>query len=326
PELRKAVCRKLKRENGLDYDPAEIVVSAGAKHSLFNVVLTLVSDGDEVLIPAPYWVSYPEQVLFAGGVPVPVETKPGDGFRLTAGAVEKAITPKTKAIIINSPSNPTGAVYDAKTLEAVAKIVVQHDLWVISDEIYEHLIYGGKKHVSIFSVADLKQRGVLVNGLSKAYAMTGWRVGYTAAPVEVTNAMKNLQSQSVSNITTFVMSAAAVALDGDQADVEKMRLAFEKRRDLIIRRVKAIPQLDCTEPEGAFYLMVDVTKLIGKTVGGRKIESGTDFCLAMLDAIKVAAIPGEPFGAPGWVRFSYACSEDTINKGFDRIAKLLKDV
>jgi len=323
PALREAVCAKLKRENGLDYDPAEIVVSAGAKHSLFNAVLTLVADGDEVLIPAPYWVTYPEQVRFAGGVPVAVETKPEDGFRLKPEAVEKAITPKTKAIIINSPSNPTGAVYDEKTLAAVAKSLIANDVYVISDEIYEHLIYGGKKHVSIFGVADLKQRGVLINGMSKAYAMTGWRIGYAAAPVEIAAAMKRLQSQSTSGITTFAQPAAAAALESDQADVETMRAAFEKRRALIIRRVRDIPQLDCTEPEGAFYLMVNVEKLIGKTVADTKIETSTDFCLMMLDKIKVAAIPGEPFGAPGWCRFSYACSEDTINKGFDRIAELL---
>lgn len=325
-ELREAICEKLKRENHLDYEPSEIVVSAGAKHSLFNAVLTLVSDGDEVLIPAPYWVTYPEQVRFAGGVPVAVETRPEIGFSLTPEAVEAAITPKTKAMIINSPCNPTGAVCDEATLDAVAKLLIKHDILVISDEIYEHLIYGGRKHISIFSTADLKERGVLINGVSKAYSMTGWRIGYAAAPAEVTAAMKRLQSQSTSGITTFVQPGAVAALESDQSDVEKMRLAFEKRRTLIIQRVKDIPLLDCTEPEGAFYLMVNVSKLIGKTIAGKQIATATDFCLTMLDSIQVAAIPGEPFGAPGWARFSYACSEDTINQGFDRIAKLLKKV
>ena len=323
PELRQAIADKLKKENGLEYDPSEIIVSAGAKHSLFNAVLALVSPGDEVLIPQPYWVTYPEQVRFAGGVPVPVETLPGDGFRLKPEAVEKAITRKTKLMILNSPCNPTGAVYDEASLKAVAELLVANDIHVISDEIYEKLIYGGKKHVSIFSVADLKERGVLINGMSKAYAMTGWRMGYAAAPTEITKAMKRLQSQSTSGITTFAQPGGVAALGSDQSDVEVMRAAFEKRRGLIIKRVKTIPLLDCTEPEGAFYLMVNVEKLVGKTVAGKKITSATDFCLTMLDEIKVAAIPGEPFGAPGWCRFSYATSEDNINKGFDRIAELL---
>jgi len=326
PELREAICRKLKRENDLDYDPAEIVVSVGAKHSLFNAILTLVSPGDEVLIPAPYWVTYPEQVRFAGGVPVAVETQPEDGFRLTPEAVAAAITTKTRVMILNSPSNPTGAVYDSDALAAIAELLVKHDVLVISDEIYEHLIYGGRKHVSIFNVAELRERGVLINGLSKAYAMTGWRIGYSAAPAEVTGAMKRLQSQSTSGITTFIQSGAAAALDSDGADVAKMRDAFERRRALIINRVKDIPVLMCTEPEGAFYLMVGIGNLIGKVVAGKEINGASDFCLTMLDAIKVAAIPGEAFGAPDWCRFSYATSEDTINAGFDRIAELLKDV
>ena len=326
PELREAICRKLKRENDLDYDPAEIVVSVGAKHSLFNAILTLVSPGDEVLIPAPYWVTYPEQVRFAGGVPVAVETQPEDGFRLTPEAVAAAITTKTRVMLLNSPTNPTGAVYDSDALAAIAELLVKHDVLVISDEIYEHLIYGGRKHVSIFNVAELRERGVLINGLSKAYAMTGWRIGYSAAPAEVTGAMKRLQSQSTSGITTFIQSGAAAALDSDGADVAKMRDAFERRRALIINRVKDIPVLMCTEPEGAFYLMVGIGNLIGKVVAGKEINGASDFCLTMLDAIKVAAIPGEAFGAPDWCRFSYATSEDTINAGFDRIAELLKDV
>jgi len=323
PELRRAICEKLKRQNGLDYDPSEIIVSAGAKQSLFNAVLTLVSDGDEVLIPAPYWVTYPEQVRFAGGVPVFVETRAADGFRLRPQAVEKAITGRTKLLILNSPCNPTGAVYDERSLEAVAELLVAKDICVISDEIYEKLIYGGRKHVSIFNVADLKPRGVLINGMSKAYAMTGWRIGYAAASAEITNAMKRLQSQSTTCVTHFVQPGAVAALQSDQSDVEKMRAAFESRRNLIVKRAKAVPLLDCTEPEGAFYLMVSIEKLIGKTVAGKRITSATDFCLTMLDRVKVAAIPGEPFGAPGWARFSYACSEHTINKGFDRIAELL---
>jgi len=326
PELRRAVCDKLERENHLHYEPSQIVVSVGAKHALFNAILTLVSDGDEVLIPQPYWVTYPEQVRFAGGVPVPVAAQPEDGFKLTPEAVEKAVTSKTRLLILNTPNNPTGAVYDKEALAAIAGIIVKHDLLVISDEIYEHLIYGGKRHVSIFNVADLKERGVLINGLSKAYAMTGWRIGYSAAPVEVTNAIKRLQSQSTSGITTFLQPGATAALESDGSDVAKMRHAFEKRRVLIINRVKDIPLLMCTEPEGAFYLMVGIANLIGKTVAGRETTGASDFCLTMLDAIKVAAIPGEAFGAPDWCRFSYATSEDAINKGFDRIAELLKDV
>ena len=327
PDLKQAIVDKLKNENSLEYDPTEIVVSCGAKHSLFNTVLALVGEGDEVLIPAPYWVTYPEQVRFAGGVPVPVETSPEGGFKLKPEAVEKAITAKTKVLILNSPSNPTGAVYDEADLRAIADILLAKGVVVISDEIYEHLIYGGRKHVSIFNTcAELKQQGVLINGVSKAYAMTGWRIGYAAAPKEIASAMSRLQSHSTSGIGTFLQPAAAAALRGDQSDVKKMLVAFETRRNLIIERVKSIPLLDCTEPEGAFYLMVSIDELVGKTVAGKKITGAADFCMTLLDAKKVAAIPGESFGAPTWVRFSYACSEDDINRGFDRIAELLAEV
>jgi len=327
PELRQAIADKLRNENHLDYDPAEIVVSCGAKHSLFNAVCALVADGDEVLIPAPYWVTYPEQVRFAGGVVVPVETRPEDGFRLRPEVVEKAVRKgKTKLLILNSPCNPTGAVCDEATLKAVADILVANDICVVSDEIYEKLIYGGRKHVSIFGVADIKDRGVLVNGMSKAYAMTGWRIGYAAAPKPLAAAMSRLQSQATSGITTFAQPGAVEALRSDQSEVEQMREAFAKRRDLIIRRTKEIPLLTCTEPEGAFYLMVGIGKLVGRTVAGRKISGAADFCLMLLDEKKVAAIPGEAFGAPEWCRFSYACSEEAINEGFDRISDLLKDV
>ena len=326
PELRKAVVDKLKRENNLDYDPAEIVVSCGAKHSLFNAVLTLVNEGDEVLVPAPYWVTYPEQVKLAGGSFVPVQTKSEDGFRLRVEAVEKAVKKgKTKLLILNSPNNPTGAVYDRQTLADIAEVLIENDVYVVSDEIYEHLIYGGKKHVSIFNAnPKMKERGVLVNGLSKAYAMTGWRVGYTAAPKEITVPMSRMQSHGTSGIATFVMSGAVAALESDGSDVAKMRAAFERRRALIIKRVKDIPQLECTEPEGAFYLMVGIEKLIGQTVAGVAINGANDFAMTLLEKAKVAAVPGEAFGAPHRVRFSYATSEDNINKGFDRIAKLLK--
>ena len=328
PDLKKAIVEKLKRENGLDYEPSEIVVSVGAKHSLFNAVLTLVSDGDEVLIPAPYWVTYPEQVRLAGGKPVFVETDPADGFKLRAGAVKKAIRKgKTKLIILNSPNNPTGAVYDEADLREIADLCVANDVYVISDEIYEKLIYGGKKHVSIFQLkAEMKKRGVLINGLSKAYAMTGWRIGYTAAPKEFTVPMSRLQSHSTSGITTFCMPAAAEALRGDQSSVAKMHDAFEARRNLIIRRTRAIPGLECTEPEGAFYLMVGIGKLIGKTAAGKKIAGAADFCMALLESQKVAAVSGEDFGAPHWLRFSYACSEANINKGFDRLAEFVKSI
>ena len=328
PELRQAIAEKLKKENGLDYEPSEIVVSCGAKHSLFNAILTLVSDGDEVLIPAPYWVTYPEQVRVARGVPVYVETLAQDGFKLRPEAVKKAVKKgKTKLLILNSPNNPTGAVYDAETLRAIADILVANDVYVLSDEIYEKLLYGGRKHVSIFGVREgMKERGILVNGFSKAFSMTGWRIGYTAAPKQFTAPMSRLQSHSTSGIATFVMPAAAAALKSDQSDVAKMVAAFETRRDLIVRRARAIPLLECTEPEGAFYLMVGIGKLIGKSVGGRKIASASDFCMGLLETKKVAAVSGEDFGAPQWVRFSYACSESDINRGFDRLTEFVKDL
>jgi aspartate aminotransferase len=327
-DLKKAVAEKLKKENGLDYEPSEIIVSVGAKHSLFNAVLTLVCPGDEVLIPAPYWVTYPEQVGLAGGKSVFVPTDPKDGFKLRAAAVRKLVKKgKTKLLILNSPNNPTGAVYDEKDLREIAEIVVENDLYVISDEIYEKLIYGGKKHVSIFQLNPaMKQRGILINGLSKAYAMTGWRVGYTAAPKEFTVPMSRLQSHSTSGITTFIMPAAVEALRGDQSAVAKMLAAFESRRNLIVARAKAIPGLECTQPEGAFYLMVGIGNFVGKQVAGKTINGAADFCMALLESQKVAAVSGEDFGAPHWLRFSYACSEATINKGFDRLAEFVKGI
>ena len=328
PELRRAIAGKLKKDNNLDYDPSEIVVSCGAKHSLFNAVLTLVCEGDEVLVPAPYWVTYPEQVKLAGGTLVPVPTRAEDGFRLRAEAVRKAVSKgRTKLLILNSPNNPTGAVYDAESLAAIAQVLIDNDVFVVSDEIYEKLIYGPTKHVSIFNVnPGMKERGVLVNGMSKAYAMTGWRIGYTAAPKELTVPMSRMQSHSTSGITTFAQPGAVAALTSDGSDVERMRQAFERRRELIIRRVREVPGLVCTEPEGAFYVMVGIEKLIGKTAGGVAIKGANDFAMMLLDSVKVAVVPGEAFGADTWCRFSYACSEDDINHGFDRIAELLKDV
>ncbi|KAB8315445.1 pyridoxal phosphate-dependent aminotransferase [Tolypothrix campylonemoides VB511288] len=318
PKLREAIARKLKTDNGLDYKAENVIVTNGGKHSLFNLILALVEAGDEVIIPAPYWLSYPEMVTLAGGVSVIVPTDASTGYKITPEQLRKSITPKTKLFILNSPSNPTGMVYTAEELQAIAQIIVETDILVVSDEIYEKILYDGAKHVSIGSLgSEIFARTVISNGFAKAYSMTGWRIGYLAGPVDLIKATINIQSHSVSNVCTFAQYGAIAALEGSQDCVEEMRQAFAKRREVMFERLNAIPGLSCPKPDGAFYLFPDITKTGLKSL---------DFCNALLEKEQVAVIPGIAFGADDNIRLSYATDLATIEKGMDRLEKFVKSV
>jgi aspartate aminotransferase len=324
-ELREAIADKLRRENGLDYTADEIVVSNGAKHSLFNTFMVLLDPGDEVIVQAPYWVSYPEMTKIAGGKPVIVKTDASTGFELTPEMIERALTPKTKAINLNNPSNPTGVVYSREKLQAIADIAVRHNLVIISDEIYERLAYDGKEVVSMATLGpQVRERAITVNGFSKAFAMTGWRLGYTASPKQFAKAMTELQSHSTSGPSSITQKAALAGLKGDRSFIAAMREEFDKRRHFAVGRMRTIPGFELeVVPSGAFYVFPNITKLLGQTIGGRKIETTDDLCLAILDAAKVAIVPGSSFGSPEHVRISYATSMEKLREGLDRIEKLL---
>lgn len=324
-ELREAIARKLRRENGLEYNADDIVVSNGCKHSLFNVFMVVLDPGDEAIIQAPYWVSYPEMVKLSGGTPVIVQTDASTGFELTPEMIEHAITPRTKAIILNNPSNPTGVVYSVETLRAIAQLAVRHDLLVISDEIYERLVYDGAEAVSIATLEPgMQQRTITVNGLSKAFAMTGWRLGYAAADRSIAKAMSELQSHSTSGPSSITQKAALAALEGEQQCVETMRLEFDRRRHYAIGRMRSMPgfRLD-VEPRGAFYVFPNVSELFGRTVGKHHIASDDDLCSAILESAQVAVVPGGSFGSPEHIRISYATSMEKLCAGLDRIESLL---
>lgn len=319
-ELKDAICAKLKRDNGLDYEAADIVVSSGAKHSLFNVFQVLLDPGDEVIIPAPYWVSYTEHVKLADGVPVLVRASEEDAFKLSKELFESAITDKTKAIIINSPNNPTGTVYSEAELRVLAEVAEAHDLYIISDEIYEKLVYG-EKHVSIAALSEsIKDRTIVINGMSKAYAMTGWRIGYTASSREIAKRMGNIQSHATSNPNTIAQYASIEGLNGDQSPIEAMRQAFDTRRKFMVERINSIDHISCIEPKGAFYVMMNINALID----AGKIENSMDFASRLLDDAKVAVIPGIAFDAEGFVRLSYATSQALIEEGLNRIEAYIK--
>lgn len=325
PALKAAICEKFKRENGLSYEPNQIVVSNGAKHSLVNVFGAILNPGDEVLIPAPFWVSYPEMVKLADGVPRYIITKEENEFKFTPEELENAITDKTKALILNSPSNPTGMVYTADELRAIADICVKHNIFVVSDEIYEHLIYEGEK-VSIASFGeDIKNLTIIVNGLSKTYAMTGWRIGYTACTPEITKLMSNVQSHATSNPNSIAQYAAIAALNGGLDFVDEMKRQYKKRRDYMVERINSMDGISARMPHGAFYVMMNIKPLLGKTICGCKIESASDFAEALLSRAKVALVPGEGFMAPGYLRWSYATSMENIKKGLDRLEKFLNN-
>ena len=321
--LREAISDKLQKENGLAYGPAEILVSNGAKQSLCNVVMALIDDGDEVIIPAPYWVSYPQMVLLAGGTPVYVDTGIEQGFKMTPEQLEKAISPRTKMLILCSPSNPSGAVYSREELEALAEVVLRHEnLLVLSDEIYEHLNYVGA-HASIASCEGMRERTVIINGVSKAYAMTGWRIGFMAAPKWIVSACGMLQGQYTSGPCSVSQKAAEAAWRGPQACVEQMRQAFEHRRNLLVKLMHEIPGLEVALPEGAFYLFPKCSSYFGKTDGKRVIRTSTDLAMYLLEVGHVATVGGDAFGAPEYFRLSYATSEENIVEAAERMKAAL---
>ncbi|MBI2081702.1 MAG: pyridoxal phosphate-dependent aminotransferase [candidate division NC10 bacterium] len=324
-DLKDAVCLKLKRDNGVEYRRENVIVSCGAKHTLYNVCMVLFQEGDEVLLPAPYWVSYPEQIRMAGAVPIPVETGEADGFRSRVQALEAACTPRTAGLIRNSPCNPTGAVLDRKDLEAIAAFAVARRLTVISDETYEALTYDGHEAVSIAALGEeVRHRTVVVNSLSKAYAMTGWRIGYAAGPVEVVQAMGIFQSQVTSNPTSIAQRAAVAALTGPQDCVRAMRAAFAERREAVVAAVNGLPRISCVRPGGAFYAFPNVSGCLGRRAGGRPLGTSADLADYLLEEARVAVVPGMEFGSDRHVRISYATSKATILEGVRRIGEALR--
>ena len=322
-ELRKAISNKLKNENGLEYSVNEILVSNGAKQSVCNTVMALVNDGEEVIIPAPYWVSYPQMVKLAGGVPVIVEAGFEQNFKMTPEQLEAAITPKTRMIILCSPSNPTGSVYSAEELAALAEVIERHDnLYVLADEIYEHINYIGKHH-SIAHVDGMRERTIIVNGVSKAYAMTGWRIGFIAAPEWIVKGCNKLQGQYTSGPCSVSQKAAEAAYTTSQECVETMRKAFERRRDLIVELASQIPGLEVNKPEGAFYLFPKCSSFFGKSYNGKTINNSTDLAMFLLEVGHVATVGGDAFGDPYCFRMSYATSDDNIREALKRIKETL---
>ncbi|MCL5104696.1 MAG: pyridoxal phosphate-dependent aminotransferase [Armatimonadetes bacterium] len=322
PELRQAICDKLKRDNGLDYKPSEVIVSLGAKHSIYNAVLATINPGDEVIIPAPYWVSYPEIVGMADGKAVYVSADESTDFTVPIDLLRSVVTPKTKMLILNSPSNPTGGVYSRRQIEEIAALAVEKGFYVLSDEIYEKVLYDGREHVSIASLGEeIKKLTITVNGFSKAFSMTGWRLGYAAADKAIVSAMDALQGHSASNLVSFTQPAAVAALNGPQDVVEKMVAEFDKRRKYIVDRLNAIEGITCTLPGGAFYVFPNISALYGRKFNGKEIVGSDAFCEYLLDHANVAGVAGSGFGADNYMRLSYATSMEAIAKGMDRIAE-----
>ncbi len=325
PELKNAIVGKLKQDNGLQYKPNEILVSVGAKHSLYNAAQALYSEGDEVIIPAPYWVSYPDQTLLNDAVPVIVQTREEEDFVVSPELLSKAITKKTKAIVLNYPSNPTGFTYDRKALEAIAEIAVRNNIYVISDEIYEKLLYDGLKHVSIASIdPEIKKRTIVINGFSKSYAMTGWRVGYAAGDAAIIKAMENIQSQSTSNPTSISQKAALEAITGPQDFIPAMLKEFDKRRRYLVAELNAIDGVSCKMPQGAFYAFANIRDYLGRKTATMLIKDSSDMALYLLEEAAVALVPGSAFGAEGYIRMSYATSMEKISEGLNRIKTALQ--
>ncbi len=323
PELKEAIAKKLADDNGLEYSAGEIIVSCGAKHSLANIVLAMIDDGDEVLLPAPYWVSYPQMVRLAGGVVRVLPTKSEDGFKVTPGQVAEACTERTKLFILNSPSNPTGAVYTREEIAALGKVLLEKGVWCLSDEIYEKLIYDGVRHDSIAAVVpEMKERTIVVNGHSKAYAMTGWRIGYAAGPADVIKASASMQSHTTSNPASVSQAAATAALQGGKDVVEQMRAEFERRRNRLVEGLRAIPGVKVpVMPQGAFYVFPDVSGLYGKGAFA-EAKGSVEFAKVCLETSHVAVVPGEAFGEDNCVRLSYATSMESIEEGLRRLASL----
>ncbi len=325
--LKEAVVKKLKADNGLDYETANIVINCGAKHSLYNTFQVLCQAGDEVILPAPYWVSYVEQIKMTGATPVIIKAEAQNGFKITPEQLEAAITPKTKVFLLNSPSNPTGAVYNKAELQALGEILVKHQINIISDEIYEKLVYDGNQHISIASLSpELKDLTIVINGVSKAYAMTGWRIGYLAAPAPVAKAISSLQSHSTSNPASVSQAASVAALTGDQTPLAEMHQAFTERRQYILDRIAAIPGLECAAPGGAFYVFPRMADYIGKSYQGTVINGADDLAALLLEKANVALVPGIAFGDNTCFRMSYATSKENIKAGLDRLEAFLAEV
>ena len=324
PELKQAICDKLERDNGLRYAPSQIIVTCGAKQTIFDAIIALIEDGDRAIIPAPYWTSYADQVRLMGGEPIIVPTARDADFCMTAQQLENAITPRTKFLLLNSPCNPTGAVYTRDNLAALAEVIAQANIYVIADEIYEKLLYDNAEHVSIAALMpELAGKTLVVNGVSKSHAMTGWRVGYGAGPQNLIDLMIKVQTQETTNTCTISQYAALEALTGPQDCVETMRRAFATRRDQIVSRLNQMPHVSCPSPRGAFYVFPDISELIGKSSPRGRIDSDVSLCDYLLAEAAVACVPGSGFGAPGYLRFSYAASADLIAQGMDRVEMAL---
>ena len=324
--LRKAIAAQLKKDCGLDYDYTQIVVASGAKHSVYVALAAITNPGDEIIIAAPFWVSYYEMVKMTGGTPVIVQASEQQQFKITAQQLEAAITDKTKALMLNNPSNPTGMIYSREELQAIADVCVKHDLYIIADEIYYKLIYDGIEFTSIASLGeDVKERTLLINGVSKSYAMTGWRVGYCAANKQLAKIMGNFLSHSTGAPSTISQWASVEAINGPQEGIENMRMAFEERRNYIVARMNSIPGVSCIMPNGAFYVMMNMEKLVGRTLGGKLIENDDDFAVAFLEKALVATVPCSGFGIKNFVRWSYASSMENIKEGLDRLEKFLAE-
>lgn len=326
-ELRKAICDKLEKDNGLIYSPNQIVVSTGAKQSLANALMAILNPGDEVLVAEPYWVSYPELIELADGISVIVKTKPEDNYKYTLESLNKSISKRTKAIIINSPNNPTGTIYSKVELEVIAKFAKERDLIVISDEIYEKLIYDEEEHISIASLSeDSYNRTIVINGLSKAYAMTGWRLGYAAANMDIIKLISSIQSHMTSNANSITQYAAVAALNGPNEELHNMVVEFQNRRDYMLDRISKIEGLSCIKPSGAFYVMINIENFLNTTFHNKNINNSVDFSQALLEEEMVAVVPGAGFGIDKYVRLSYATSKEQIKAGLDRIESFLNKI
>jgi aspartate/methionine/tyrosine aminotransferase len=324
PELREAIAHKTKRDSGVDCTAAQVVVTNGGKHAVYNTFQVLCNEGDEVLLPAPYWTSYPETITLGGGVPVVLPTTEATGFRVTVEQLEAARTPRTKALLFVSPSNPTGAVYPPEEVEAIGRWALEHGIWVVTDEIYEHLTYGDHTFSSMPGlVPDLMEQCVILNGVAKTYAMTGWRVGWMIAPADVTKAATNLQSHSTSNVSNIAQVAALAAVSGDLTAVAEMRAAFERRGNTMYELLSKIPGVSALPPEGAFYCFPSFEGVLGREIAGRTPRSTLELSELLLEVAKVAIVPGEAFGAPGYARLSFALGDDDLGEGVGRIADLL---
>ena len=323
--LRNAICQWMKREYGVDYQPSQICVSSGAKHNVFIALQAICNPGDEVILPAPYWVTYEEAIKMTGAVPVVINTTEQTRFKVTPEMLEQAITPKTKAMILTNPSNPTGMLYSKQELEAIAQVVLKHDLYVISDEIYDKLVYVGEFTCFATLGEEIKQRTITINGASKSFAMTGWRIGFAAANEEISKAMANYLSHSTGNPCSVSQYAALEAYSTQEDLLTKMQLAYARRRKYFLERIKKLKDVSCLEPDGAFYIFMNIKGLLGCTIQGVTINSSADFAQALLEKGLVAVVPGEAFGAPGYVRWSYATSMENIREGLDRLEKFLSE-